>query len=108
MHIRNTAEKFRFSTLQARYGLLRFVGAQPQSEGRGTAATPYSRGAPAATPATPEAPAPPARAARADREKPQESGPRVVAVAAIRDPAKDGDRLKALSRAVVERAKAGR
>ena len=108
MHLNNTAQKFRFATLQARYvafcdlwerNLKAKEEGRPQRRSRATATpTPTSTQTPKPTPTpTPtEASRPASRAARADREAPKESGPKVVAVASIRDPAKDTERLQAL------------
>jgi hypothetical protein len=113
MQIPNTAQKFRFSTLQSRYVAFcelweRHLKAREEgrpTRGRrspGAAAAPPPAPGPAApagahapAPAA-DAPAPVARAARAGHKEPKESGPRVVASAAIRDPTKDTDRLKEL------------
>lgn len=87
MHIRNTAEKFRFGTLQARYATFadlweRSLKAReegrPQRERRSGA-----HAAPAAKPGTP--PARPAAGA--------EPSARVVAVTAFRDPMAEAERL---------------
>ena len=91
MTLRNTAQKFRFATLQSRY--MAFCDLWERSlkareEGRPVRRT---RGGAAAEP-----PPPPTRPTRADRDMPADTGPRVVAVASIRDPAKDADRLKNL------------
>ena len=97
MLLRNTAEKFRFGTLQARYvsfSLLWERSLQAREEGRPrrgrrTDAAAAPAAAPASVPAT-----------RGDRAKAKraggESAPRVVAVSAIRDPAADAERLTEL------------
>jgi hypothetical protein len=126
MHIRNTADRFRFTTLQARYVAFcdlweRHLKAReegrPMVRGRASPA-PAAEPAPAAqgaTPATPEttpakpdtmsatpeparaSPAPPARKpARAAGERSRRDGEPVVAETAIRDPSKDTERLKEL------------
>ena len=90
MHLRNTAEKFRFATLQSRYVAFCDLwerNLKAKEEGR-----PHRRAHGAASPAAPKTP----RAARADRDTTSPARPRVVAVASIRDPAKDTDRLRAL------------
>jgi hypothetical protein len=90
MNLRNTAEKFRFGTLQARYVAFselweRSLKAREEGQPR--------RGrrhvAPAAPPAAAAAPQP---AARQDATSPS----RVVAVTAFRDPAAEGERLSEL------------
>jgi hypothetical protein len=91
MHIRNTAERFRFGTLQARYVAFcdlweRHLKAR--EEGRPT------RGRKSAAPADSGTSPPAPHATKPERQRP--SGPRVVAEAAIRDPAKESDRLKEL------------
>jgi hypothetical protein len=108
MHIRNTAERFRFSTLQARYVAFCDLwerNLKAREEGRpargrrsaGAGAPPASAPAAAAPPAA-AASATPAepRPARAARPAAKESGPPAVAATAIRDPSKDSDRLKDL------------
>jgi hypothetical protein len=91
MHLNNTAQKFRFATLQARYVAFCDLwerNLKAKEEGR-----PQRRTRTAPPQAAPK-PAP--RAARPDREPLKEAGPKVVAVASISDPAKDTDRMKAL------------
>src|SRR5262245_35199924 len=67
MHLRNTAQKFRFSTLQARYvafcdlwerNLKAKEEGRPQRRARASAGAPAPAPAPASTPAAPEAPKP--------------------------------------------------
>ena len=88
MHIRNTAERFRFGTLQARY--MAFCDLwerhlKAREEGRPI------RGRPVAAPPD-TAPPPEARAERGRERR----GSRVVAEAAIKDPGRDSERLKEL------------
>lgn len=90
MNLRNTAERFRFGTVQARY--VKFCELwerhlRSKEEGRPTGGRPG--GAP---PVGLELP----RAAAADRESPAHPRNRIVHVAAIRDPNKDGEQLKDL------------
>ena len=78
MHIRNTAEKFRFGTLQARYAKFCDLWERTlKAKEAGRKASPRStrRAAPS--------------------EKPS-SGPRVVATASLKDPASEAERLKEL------------
>jgi hypothetical protein len=89
MHIQNTAQRFRFGTLQARYVAFRDLwerNLKAKEEGRSRrrprAAAPATHAATSAPQAAPPAPKP--------------SGPRVVASAAIRDPAHETERLKDL------------
>ncbi len=90
MSIRNTAERFRFGTLQARYAAFCDLwerSLKAREEGRSTRGR---KGGGNAQPA-----APPAKASG----KPVADGApsaRVVAVAAFRDPAAEGDRLAEL------------
>ena len=100
MHIRNTAERFRFATLQARY--VKFCELwertlRAREEGRPQRGR--RRGAhiePAAAPGPPPAP----RSASGAPPSPRAHGgappARVVGVTAIRDPAADGERLTEL------------
>jgi hypothetical protein len=99
MHLRNTAEKFRFGTLQARYAAFSLLwerSLQAREEGRPRRGRRTDAAAkPAAAPST-------VPATRGDGAKAKgagaggESAPRVVAVSAIRDPAADAERLTEL------------
>ena len=92
MPMRNTAERFRFGTLQARYVAFCDLwerDLKAREEGRLT----RGRTPPAAGMPPPPGP-PPAKADRGPKREPQ--GPRVVAEAALRDPAKDAERMKEL------------
>jgi hypothetical protein len=91
MNIRNTAEKFRFSTLQSKFQS--FVDLwerhlKAKEEGR---PIPGRRSAPAASAPAPTTP-PASEAKRAD-ERPSA---KVVAVASFKDPAAETDRMKEL------------
>jgi hypothetical protein len=91
MHIQNTAQRFRFGTLQARYVAFCELwerNLKAREEGR------PQRGSRKPTPAV-ETPAPAASGRRAAKAA-KESGPQVVAVAAIRDPSKESERLQQL------------
>jgi hypothetical protein len=95
-HIPNTAQKFRFGTLQSRYAAFCDLwerALKAREEGR-----PHrgARGGGAAAPPAPAMPAAASGAERAAQKEPKEPRPRVVAAAAIKDPAKDADRLKEL------------
>lgn len=97
-HIANTAQKFRFGTLQSRYVAFCELWERTlkaREEGRPVRGV-RSGGGGAATPAPPV----PAAASGADRvelqQEQKESRARVVASAAIKDPSKDADRLKEL------------
>jgi hypothetical protein len=92
MNIRNTAERFRFSTLQAKFQA--FVDLwerqlKAKEEGRPIRGR-RGGAAPTAEPSTSSAPT---RATRKDDEAP---ATRVVAVTTLRDPAADADRMQAL------------
>jgi hypothetical protein len=100
LHIRNTAERFRFGTLQARYvkfcelweRTLRAREEERPQRGR-------RRGAhiePAAPPGPPPEPRSASGAPRAPRAHGGAAPARVVGVTAIRDPAADGERLTEL------------
>lgn len=102
LRIRNTAQRFRFSALQARYVTFcdlweRSLRAREEGRAvRGRKSAPAAAAKSEQPPATAEAgrvPAPPSRPARAAQ---QASDPRVVAATAIRDPSKDTDRMKQL------------
>lgn len=91
MHINNTAQKFRFSTLQARYVAFcelweRHLKAREEGRPHRKARA-ASGGGGAMTPPT---------ATRQERELPSESRPRVVATTLIRDPAVETERLRDL------------
>jgi hypothetical protein len=83
--LRNTAERFRFGTLQARY--VAFCDLWERNLKTRELGHPGARGARAAA-------VPPPAARQADA--PREQGPRVVAVAAVRDPEQEQERLRAL------------
>jgi hypothetical protein len=88
MHLRNTAERFRFGTVQARY--VKFCelwerNLRSKEEGR---PLPGKRGA--AMRAAPKHPAP------AEIDDQVADAPRVVHEAAIRDPTRDDERMKDL------------
>jgi hypothetical protein len=90
MNLRNTAEKFRFGTLQARYVAFSELwerSLKAREEGRPRRGRRHV--APAAPPAAAAAPPPAARQGGT-------SPPRVVAVTAFRDPAAEGERLSEL------------
>jgi hypothetical protein len=92
MNIRNTAERFRFSTLQAKFQA--FVDLwerqlKAKEEGRPIRGR-RGGAAPTAEPSTSSAPR---RATRKDDEGP---ATRVVAVTTLRDPAADADRMQTL------------
>jgi hypothetical protein len=111
LHIRNTAARFRFGTLQARYAAFCELwerNLRAKEEGRplrgrkpeaAETAPPASAEPGAATAPARPAPAPgsakPA-AARPARNAHKQSGSRIVAATAIRDPTKDMDRMKKL------------
>lgn len=93
MNIRNTAERFRFGTLQAKFAAFcdlweRHLKAR--EEGR---PIPGRRSSASIAPA---APPPPPSARAATPEPPDPRVPRVVAVTTLKDPAQDAERLKAL------------
>jgi len=96
-HIPNTAQKFRFGTLQSRYVAFCELWERTlkaREEGRPVRRV---RGGGAAIPAPAERPGVPTGAERAAAEKGHKpSRPRVVAAAAIKDPAQDAERLKEL------------
>lgn len=100
MQIRNTAEKFRFGTLQARYVAFcdlweRSLKAREEgrpSRGRRVGSGVQSPAPPASAPAVPAPPAAPPPA----RPPETVTTPRVVAVTSLKDPAAEADRLKEL------------
>jgi hypothetical protein len=84
MNLRNTAEKFRFGTLQSRYAAFcelweRSLNAREEGRPR--------RGRRSPAPVAPPAAAPP------KKRDAGETAPRVVAVTAFRDPATEAERL---------------
>jgi hypothetical protein len=100
MHLRNTAEKFRFGTLQSRYAAFSLLwerSLQAREEGRPRRGR---RTGTSAAPVVPQATPPPTRDAGGDppakRAAAGGSSGRVVAVTALRDPAADADRLTEL------------
>ena len=98
MHLRNTAEKFRFGTLQARYAAFSLLwerSLQAREEGRPRRGR---RTGTSAAPVAPEAAPPPTReAGSAPPAKHAGGSPgRVVAVTALRDPAAEAERLTEL------------
>lgn len=95
MTLRNTAEKFRFNTLRARYQSfcdLWEKHLRAKEEGRSTP----GRRAPS------RSPSPPPVAASVDVHEPAVQRDRVVHVAALRDPTKDADRMKELYERLAE------
>lgn len=93
MHIRNTAERFRFGTLQSKYAAFcdlweRHLKAR--EEGR---PMPGRRSGASIMPAAPTAAPPPKAAAP---EPPDPRTPRVVAVTTLKDPGAESERMKAL------------
>jgi hypothetical protein len=89
MNIRNTAERFRFTTLQTRF--MKFCDLwerhlKAKEEGRPL------RGRPGGVPPPPAAPA----TSPASRVVEERGGSRVVAVTTFKDPAAEPDRMKAL------------
>lgn len=98
MNIRNTAERFRFSTLQAKFQA--FVDLwerqlKAKEEGRPIRGRRGGAPPPAAPPTSPTSPAPPA-STRATRKDDASPATRVVAVTTLRDPAADADRMQTL------------
>jgi hypothetical protein len=96
MNLRNTAEQFRFQTLQAKFQA--FVDLwerqlKAKEEGRPVRGR---RPAPAADPPPAPAAPPAAGASRASRHDEDKPATRVVAVTTLRDPAAEGERMKAL------------
>jgi hypothetical protein len=100
MHLRNTAEKFRFGTLQSRFAAFSLLwerSLQAREEGRprrgrrtGATAAPVNPPATKPAPTGPAGTPAPPRAASAQPQK------RVVAVSAFRDPATEAERLSEL------------
>ena len=93
MNLRNTAEKFRFNTLQSKFQA--FVDLwerhlKAKEEGR-----PVRGRRAAAAPPAPTAP-PPAAQAQARKADADAQAPRVVAVTTFKDPAAETERMKAL------------
>lgn len=102
MHIQNTADRFRFNTLQSRYAMFcelweRQLKNQEQGRSR-VGARPVA--APAPTPAKPDAGAAPS--APAPAEPSARSQDRVVHVASLRDPAAQADQVQELYERLVE------
>lgn len=92
MNIRNTAERFRFSTLQAKFqAFVDLWERQLKAKEEGRPIRGRRGGAP--PPAQPAASPAATRTARRDDEPP---ATRVVAVTTLRDPAADADRMQAL------------
>lgn len=107
MPMQNTAERFRFQTLQARFSSFaelwdRTLKAKEEGRlvgGRARRGTPTAPAAPPAA-AAPEAPAEPGQAhgtmSRQSEEEKKKTADGLVAEAAVRDPGADGARIKEL------------
>jgi hypothetical protein len=95
MNLRNTAEKFRFSTLQAKFVAFCDLW-ERQLKAREEGRPVRGRRPAAAEPPPSTAPAPAASAPPAKRKRDEPHVPRVVAVATIKDPSAEPDRMNAL------------
>ena len=100
-HIQNTAERFRFNTLQTRYASFCDLwerALRAKEEGRPIPGRVRSGAAPSAAPADPQA-APPSPAARKRDDD-------LVHVASFRNPASEADKVKELYERVAEARRA--
>lgn len=106
MNLRNTAQKFRFGTLQARYVAFCELwerALKAREEGRPTGVR--RRDATASAASAPASPSPPPKTPRTGARAPRE---RVLAVTSLRDPASEADRMRELYDRLSEaRKKAG-
>ena len=91
MNIRNTAEKFRFGTLQAKFQTFCDLWERHlKAKEEGRAIPGRRRAATVAPPPTPEA------ASRKERAAPETPAARVVAVTSFKDPSAETERMKEL------------